>query len=156
MKELLPEKEANLLQENISDEQPEEGASHTETYLEFLNTLSSPETSFLDIDPSITKFIHSLRLLFKKNLVYHVSVLAGIEYFYITISNFFIDYLKPFIIGKQCHYVVHEELDKKHSDDLITISMNLNKQNDNKLIIEGLEYGFQLLNDLYYELSFVL
>jgi len=157
VRDTLPEKEADLLSENINDESGFNGGKlHTETYIEFLNSLSSEEklsnSSDISSGSGVEQFIHNLRLLFKKNNVFHISALAGIEYFYVFISNFFVEHLKPYINGKQEHYVQHEEIDKKHAADLITIANSLNKQSDDKLILDGLEHGFSLLNDLYHSL----
>ena len=80
-------------------------------------------------------------------------MLAMVEYTYITVSNIIHNYISKFIVSDDIHhYSLHEIIDETHSIELFQLveSSYTNYKDD---IFEGMNYGYQIMYELYKNLS---
>lgn len=141
---------SNLVQENIKDEMGYQDSTiypdkaHTVTFINFLHSLGFRDK--LIMSDGVKKFNEQLAELFDKEITYHLSVLAGIEYFYTGISNLLSNYCRRRNILQE-HYMLHGELDLVHSADFLKITKSYNC--DKTDLVQGMATGYLLLWNVF-------
>lgn len=146
-----------ILIKNIYDEYGEGQLNkcHVETFKHFYKTFDREITLENKDYPSyesVHKFINSLYEKINEDIPFVCGMLGMIEYTYITVSanirTFIKKHKKDFP-----HYTIHEILDESHATDLFQIALN-NKDMDKTK--EGMKYGYNIMFQLYEDLSIFL
>ena len=143
-----------LVGENIMDEKGYDNdiksmeKCHVTTFVNFLHAIGFH--SELCETNAVKHFNKTLSIvLANEPFAFNACVLAGIEYFYICISNIISTYCDKNNI-KQAHYKNHELIDLKHSMDFFRVAAIHSATK--KDMVYGVTLGYKLLWDVFHEL----
>lgn len=153
-------KERAILIKNLYDEHGNGNLeqSHVETFKKLLHNLNKNISGPLIIHVQNIEYINIfnnqlLDATNYKNWIFCIGMLAMVEYTYITVSNIIHNYISKFIVSDDIHhYSLHEIIDETHSIELFQLveSSYTNYKDD---IFEGMNYGYQIMYELYKNLS---
>lgn len=147
----------SIIIKNLYDEHGEGdiNKSHVNTFKLLLLSLNYNEEILLynETLPSykyIKIFNEKLKdVINTKNWIYSVAMLGMIEYTYITVSKNIHNYLCNYLTADDInHYSLHEILDVSHSTELFSLLPELTDESK-----DGLNYGYNLMNELYINLT---
>jgi len=143
-----------LIRENINDEMGyvkennviDPNKNHKISYINFIHALGF--CGKIEINSSVKKWNSDLDyVVTTKEPAYIAAVLGGIEHLFMSLSNFISENIKPYLIFEQEHFINHEIIDEKHSDDFFKVSIDLKiSQEDFK---ESVKLGYQILWDAF-------
>lgn len=136
-----------LVVENLWEEHGHGNASHfhTTTFKAFLTALGW-DGEYRQ-NPWIKEWISNV-LNKDMSAGCYAAYLAGIEYAYAPISKTIADHVKTLeLISEQSHYAVHSELDWIHGDELLTVGINLEADEDD--LKEAFNAGQEEFLELY-------
>jgi pyrroloquinoline-quinone synthase len=118
---------------------------HTTTFKEFLTALGW-DGEFHQ-NPWIQEWISKV-LSKDMSAGAYAAYLAGIEYAYAPISKTIADHVKTLdLVAEQSHYAVHSELDWIHGDELLTVGVHL--EHDEDVVKEAFNAGQDEFLELY-------
>lgn len=155
--------ERAIIIENLYDEYGSGNIekSHVYTFTAFLKSLNyNQEIKIHNKDlPSykyVNEFINELKSHIRNNnQIFYIGMLAMIEYTYINVSANIHNYVSNFINSDEInHYSTHEIIDTKHSMDLFKLIAPYT--NNHKDIQEGMMCGYEIIFNLYSQLSIFL
>lgn len=167
LEQLLPklpsDKEREPILENLFDEggNGDITQSHVNTFRQFITSLGYKNTLEINYNypssPAVKKFNQGLHdALNYDHWIFCSAMLGIIEYIYITVSRNIHKYSSQYVQSdKLLHYGLHEIIDDKHSTDLFKMVAPY-YDNYGEEITTGIIYGYNLMNDLYNELSVFL
>lgn len=142
----------NLFDEHGGNQSTE--TAHVNTFKKLIQSLDSNKEIKLYDQTSPTyqltkKFYDQLhQVIDSQPISYSLAMLGMIEHVYIDVSKEIHQYLRKHLGDQEInHYSEHEILDVEHSTDL------LNLLQDDELSTDGLEKGYQLLDQLYVDMS---
>ena len=154
-------KERAIIIDNLYDEHGEGNIenSHVNTFIKFMKSLGYEKELLINND-SLSSYeyvkLFNDKLLYKvnnKSWLFSVAMLGMIEYTYITISKYIHEYVSQFIISEDIHhYSLHEIVDVKHATELFEL-LNPYLDCNSEIIISGLLTGYELMDQLYKDLS---
>lgn len=142
--------------------------SHVNTFKMFMeslgfdgykNTNSNDEHKYdyYESSKSVNQFINRIKnAINNENWTYSISVLAMIEYTYITVSKNIHNYVSNFINSSEInHYGLHETIDVDHANDFFELLLPY-YENNKEIIIKGLNEGYETMYELYDSLNVLL
>lgn len=154
-------KERLVIVQNLYDEHGQGNIekSHVNTFISLLKSLNYDKeiklyNEELESYSIIKKFNESLvNAINNESWTYSVAMLAMIEYVYIDISRNIHNYLKNFLKDSKInHYELHEIVDEGHYKDLLQLLDGVDAEDIDK----GFEYGYELMDNMYHDLSYFL
>jgi len=148
----------NLFDEHGGSESTE--TAHVNTFKKLIHSLDQNKDIELYDQTLPTyqlteKFYRQLHQVVESQPIpYSLAMLGMIEYIYIDVSKGIHQYLKKHLGDQNInHYSEHEILDVEHSNDLMGLLRKYFLTTENDLIKQGIERGYQLLDQLYVDMS---
>ena len=121
--------------------------SHIKNYHRYLRSMNSDLRKFPEVSPEIKTFVKKIYLI-ADNAVHLISVMAVIEYAYITVSKLLRDELnkKGWLRNTEEKNPAFED---RHANNLFAVLEDFYDPIDPECIEYGFEYGFDIFYDLY-------